>query len=480
MKRNLISCLLLAATLLSLAACQAAPEKSVVISKNDGAFDAALLTPNESDGNALGGSYVAYSSDFSSTDGSVQYHIRLGEDQVFDGALPVTQVRPHFFTVDDAKRVSSLLFGEANLFAWTTNRPLSKPEIEEKLRIWRQLITDDSLREIFGSDQQTIQVHRETLENMISRYSDPSQYAAAPEAAERMPISWTFRNDEEGNSDLEAGAFLGDRCYHYWVFNRDQSDYRVNNLSAYIMNDTVSANTENFAFMSKYYYQEMPTPEQLSEAQARAEALISQMQLGQWQIDSCKASAQYISEDKEVYYIEVTAVPVYNGIAVTRLPQVGNLKSQDAYAENYYYSDLNLRFLPDGSLLSLQLVSPMDVVQVINDNVNVIDFPALMAQVESQLALGDVHSLFFIESSDQSYSAEVVVDEIDLGLTRVRIKDNSTDFYYLPMVTVKGFYRIYNADGQVVYDLEAQGGEKRTLLVLNAVDSSVVNTSAGY
>ena len=120
------------------------------------------------------------------------------------------------------------------------------------------------------------------------------------------------------------------------------------------------------------------------------------------------------------------------------------------------------------------------MVQVINDNVNVIDFPALMAQVESQLALGDVHSLFFIESSDQSYSAEVVVDEIDLGLTRVRIKDNSTDFYYLPTVTVKGFYRIYNADGQVVYDLEAQGGEKRTLLVLNAVDSSVVNTSAGY
>ena len=35
-------------------------------------------------------------------------------------------------------------------------------------------------------------------------------------------------------------------------------------------------------------------------------------------------------------------------------------------------------------------------------------------------------------------------------------------------------------NGNLIYDLDAMQGRKETLLVLNAIDSSVVNTSAGY
>lgn len=131
-------------------------------------------------------------------------------------------------------------------------------------------------------------------------------------------------------------------------------------------------------------------------------------------------------------------------------------------------------------VLYLQLVSPMDVVQVINDNVNVVTFDILIEKIKAQLELTDVNNFYFIGSNDGQYSAEVVVDEIELGLNRTRIKDNKTDFYDLPTVTVKGFYKIFDENGNLIYDLEAMQGRKETLLVLNAIDSSVVNTSAGY
>ena len=44
MRRKIISAILLVGLLFSLAACQPAPEKEVVVSKNDGAFEQAITT----------------------------------------------------------------------------------------------------------------------------------------------------------------------------------------------------------------------------------------------------------------------------------------------------------------------------------------------------------------------------------------------------------------------------------------------------
>ena len=481
MKKRFILFLILIAAMVSLGACKDAPENDSVVSKNNGSFDSALIEPNDAEGNALGSSFAAYSDEFTSTDGTVRYTISLDDEQIFDGALPVVQTRPHFYTVDDAKRISNLLFGDTELFDWSINYQMSKQDIEEKLLEWKQLRSDQVLRDLFGDDEDTIRVNRDTLDALISRYSDPAVYEAAPDTTEHTPCQWMFQDDGEGNTEIEAVTAVGDLGYHYQVFNRDKDDYRINNLSAYIMDERIAGGSfADVMLMCEKGYAEKPGQEELDAAKARAEELIGQLGMGQWQIDSCNAVTQYISSVKEVYFIEIKAVPVYNGIPVTRLPQLVNLKSEDAYAENYYYSDLTIRFLADGTLLYLQLVSPMDVVQVINDNVNVVTFDILIEKIKAQLELTDVNNFYFIGSNDGQYSAEVVVDEIELGLNRTRIKDNKTDFYYLPTVTVKGYYKIFDENGTLIYDLEAMQGRKETLLVLNAIDSSVVNTSAGY
>lgn len=480
MKKTFILSLLLLTLAVFLCSCRANPNNSNVVSKNDGAFDAAIIAGNDSSGNIIGNSFSGYTSEFSSTDGTVKYTVQLGDDQVFDGELPVIQVRPHFYTEDDARRVFSVLFGDVPAFDWATHRQMTKSEIEEKLLQWQQLCTGDNLRDIFGDDEQAIQVNRETLESLISMYSDPALYNAAPNTFERPPFQWTFRDDGEGNKDIEAGAIIGELSYHYWVFNRDKDDYRINNLSASTMTEIVSANAESFELMCKLCSSEKPNNEQLDAAKAKAETIIEKIGLGEWTIDSCAASAQYISEAREVYFIEIKAVPTYKGLSVTRVPQLTNLKSGDLYAESYYYSDLNMRFTSNGTLLSLQLVSPMDVVQIINDNVNVLSFNAIMEKAEEQLALSDVQNYFFVGSKDQQYYAEVTIDEIALGLSRTRVKDNKTNFYYIPTVTLKGSYKVFEQDGTLVYDHTSSGGNKQVFLVLNAIDNSVINTSNGY
>ena len=60
------------------------------------------------------------------------------------------------------------------------------------------------------------------------------------------------------------------------------------------------------------------------------------------------------------------------------------------------------------------------------------------------------------------------------------IKIYGTDNGIWRRMRVIGFYKIFDENGNLIYDLEAMQGRKETLLVLNAIDSSVVNTSAGY
>ena len=78
------------------------------------------------------------------------------------------------------------------------------------------------------------------------------------------------------------------------------------------------------------------------------------------------------SEAENIQNVMVTYTPSYESITAFQGPLI-DLKAEDLYAANYYYSSLSIGF-ENGVLTSVELISPMDVVQIENENVETMEF----------------------------------------------------------------------------------------------------------
>ena len=142
MKRSIISAILLVGLLFSLAACQPAPEKEVVVSKNDGAFEQAITTDAGENGGvstqtengdahnsaAAESTTVSYTDSFTSTDGKITYTINAQVD-VPTVNMPIVQVRPMVINGPKARQIVQALFGDAPIYEKTNEK--SKSEWED-------------------------------------------------------------------------------------------------------------------------------------------------------------------------------------------------------------------------------------------------------------------------------------------------------------------------------------------------------------
>ena len=83
----------------------------------------------------------------------------------------------------------------------------------------------------------------------------------------------------------------------------------------------------------------------------------------------------------------------------------------------------------------------------------------------------------------QTVRKDVNVIQVELGLVRTRVKDSLTDFYLLPAYTFRASFVLYDQDGRVVADneqMDPTGSFTKALLVVNALDGSIIDTALGY
>ncbi|MCD8117298.1 MAG: DUF6034 family protein [Oscillospiraceae bacterium] len=481
-----ISILLITALLLIAAGCQATPETSAVTSKNDGALEAAIEASaapetETAESEDQEETPVSYTDSFTNSDGTITYTIDLQDISLSSAAAPVIQVTPHTITAEEAEQTAELLFGDAELYEYSAER--SKTELEEVILELKQFISDwDTLVEYYGGDEATAAMVQADYEERIARYEE--QYASASDTVEKQPCQWTFypkshyvdagwsltdADGEDTSEQILATVETGDLAYIYSVTNRDADDYRIHSIYAYV-NDLLVSTTE------KYSAQKL-TDEDVTDALEAAENILAQLPFGDYIVDSYIAS-EFTDPDTGLTMntISVTACPVYEGVQVTRQTQLASIKSDDAYASNYYYEDIQMQF-SGGRLIYFEYYSPMDVVSVVNENVETLSFEEAVAALTAQLKL---NILTEEDIGELPASAEYTISEVELGLVRTRIKNNETDFYLLPAYTFRGTYTLYDADGSVIMSSEDFSGGAETILVVNAVDGSIIDTTLGY
>lgn len=472
--------------------CQTTPEQEVVISKKDGAFDASVIESAEETHAADDTQEVSFLSEFSSTDGSVNFHIGI-ENTLPNPDMSVVRVVPHFFTATDAKRVANLLFPNAVFYEAEPAREenYSQNEIQEKIERWSQFTSVEALKTLYGDiyTDESLSKTADIVKTFIQQYT--LMYESAPSENPHALCRWEMRKTSEyllpseeligkdisnDNDEISIQFTVDGIPYYFTVATRNRSDFRVNMISVYIDDGLSPSNIDERIFAAQLCRTEKPTEEQIDAVAKNAEEILSMMELGEWIVDECYINHTTVGDENE-YTICVNAVPVINGLPALRQPQLTSLRDENGYAPNQYVTDANFEFAPSGELISFTLYTPLDTQEIVNDNVKVMSMDTLMKRAQDLLELTDYYEYgfgFLVDFMDEKVKCNVNITQIEYGLARVKVPNSDGEYYYVPAITLKGYAEYLGEEtNKVLYQDEAAV----TLMTLNAIDGTVINTT---
>lgn len=487
-----------------LTGCAENPKEEAVVSKNDGSFDIGIVQSATEPTNDINTATVPsedstineaeppkelfqYHSQFMSSDNTVEFTIDLNAD-ISDLPMPVVEVAPHQITTEDAKRVAEVLFGDAVFYE---AEPLgmeifSKSEIQAKIN--RLLSYQgtlghydsavfDSARKMF-IEEYTMRMETAPEENPHQlcpwEYRKSSYYYWTTEELASMDTS-------QDNDELQVRTNVYGIPYLLTISTRDRSDYKINNIHVVIDDGPSPLSADWYIFQSQLCQTSEPNEEAMGAVSQQTLEMLQRMQLGDWTISECYVEVANHNDVPE-YIIVVNAVPQYEGVAAVRRPQITGLTSKETYASNYYLTNAQFKFNATGTLLSMEMISPIDLISVINGNVQTLGFDELMNRAENHLTLSDYHAydrLQFIALGDEDYFCFVKITDADYGLTRVKVPNTDESYYYVPAIFFYGNVQYQGKETGAVYDVDIEEEVRRPILVLNAIDGSIINTTNG-
>lgn len=484
---KIITVVLLVIMLIIMCSCQKNPSEPSVVSKNNGRFDANLAVSSADDQNPEVQKKVYIAESFLSTDGSVNFRFNI--DQAITGAnLAVVEIIPHYLTEDDAIRVANVLFDEA--VAYERDPILapmySKSEIQDCMVRWSPYIQPENVRELFGEYDDFLV---ERVKGVLEEFS--MMYEEAPTDNPHDLCSWRFKKEayytyaqseaaekasDEDNDAIMARYTVNDAEYCYDVVTRNQSDYKLNMISAYFYAGSSPLSMDERIFTAQFSRTMEPTENQITHLQNKAMDMLREMNLGEWAIDECYVNTLFYGNTAE-YIVCINAVPQLCGITAVRQPQLTNLKSEASYASNYYMTEAHFQFSANGDLISFTMTSPFEIKQVTNANVKVMEIEDLLEIAKVHLTHSDYQEYgigWMLQWIDEELICNIEISHLNYGLLRVKVPNTDESYYYVPGFTLSGSIEYIGKESDEVYYLS---DEPRILVAINAIDGSIIELS---
>lgn len=495
----------------SLSACAPKPTHDVVISKNDGSFDISVLQtePSKSEYTTEATRRIQYTELFSSTDGSVEFSFNIDQN-ISDQANPVVEVCPHMFTSNDVRTIANALFGEADFYEATpkfgeVKDMFSKAEIRESIQRWSSYTNEQMLLELLPSmanRSDRLNLYLERIKGDVADFS--AQLEEIPETSPHEVAKWEFqpewkylypeedvpeelRTDSDSNEQICVTTNVEGIPYRLNFTTNNGSTYKLNTIFAYP--DTVYSplDIDRDIFRAKLCRTAEPTAEQIAAVKEKAQTMLNQMGIGTWTVAEC-----YVENTNEEgipeYVIYVNAVPVFEDVAAMYRTQLDNLS--DNFAASYYLTEALIQFSANGDLVYLRLSSPVDVVDVINENVVTMDIDELIERARDHLMLSDYNAYGlsgqmledYQKDAGEDFVCKIELSKLDYGLIRVKVAGNNENYYYIPGMIIYGSIDYCGKESGTVYSTSGDpfGGDHiAPLVALNAIDGSIIDLSNG-
>ena len=428
-----------------------------------------------------------------SKNGVIEFCVDIDEE-IYGELIPSLEVKPHFLTEEDIKRVAYILFPAGEFYegesAFEMN--FSKDEIQEKIDRWSYYASEEALRELIEYRPNQPDYLKEisvNVQNFVDKYSGMLEGASSENP--HVLCDWTFKKSSyysltkaefatkdtsNDNDNVEADIKVGDVRYHFSASIRDGDDFLISNIGVYPYDGIGPDMLDERIFRAWLCRTAEPTDEQISVVKAKAETMLAQMQLGEWLVDECYVETEEINE-YTYYSIHVNAVPVLNGTPALRKGQLANLKSDLPGAARLYYTDVEFEFSANGDLILFRMRSPLDVIGEVTSAMSVLDIEEQFAIAEAYLSQKDFYEYSMgLEGTFEHLGGPIGclanITGLEYNLTRINGEDPLKSYYYVPGIKLTGTVKYYNLETGEVY-LERQNV---TFAIIDAAEGTVVET----
>lgn len=265
--------------------------------------------------------------------------------------------------------------------------------------------------------------------------------------------------DEEGlNKTQQLIAVTDDLNGHTGqivVSNRDEEDYRLNLMAFYYLDEHE---------MNDIPYKKISA----EEAASIADKVLEKLGIEGWALYSSDNNSNE-DEGKDSHMLIYT--PAYGDVPVIQGPGV-DVKSEDIYASNYYYSSLRIDIY-NGIIYGVEWISPLEEVKTESSDVETLPFEKVYEAFRNQMKSKYTRDKV-IDPADPTFQnkeadIEVNITHITQGLFRIKEKDNKEEFLIVP---------VWCFTGEVMVNGDNWGESE--FAMINAVDGSTIDTFLGY
>lgn len=467
---------------LLLSACQANPQEKAVISKNDGSFESNLH--KEAPQEMLGDIPVQFSENFFSTDGSVEFQMRI-EKTVSTSAMPAVEVIPHNLTGEDVRQVAQALLGNAVFYEQEpdVSPKYSKGELQTAINRWSQYANESAYSILYGSvdtdDIDALKYSVQTYTELLENASEENPHQICDWVFK--PENYYFSENPYNNDIIQAHATVDGIEYVLNAVTRVKQDFILNSI-------TLGVGKTSFdrrVMQAQMCRTDKPSQAQMDLACQLAQKMLEQMNLGSWTLDEPEIEVEYYGEIPE-YSIRIDATPMLEGASALSGQKNPALTDSDTFSSEYYLTNAFFQFSPEGILLSFGIDSPIEISTIINPNVYILGLDELLNIAKNHLRLADVYAGYgvpsgIIETYAQSFGekikCKVAIDSMEFGLARMKVADSDANYYYIPAIALYGTADYYGEESGTFYmgSGEPFGERQQALVWINAVDGTIID-----
>ncbi len=513
MKKHI--CIILLAALLLLCACQPTPSEPVVIQKDfDRMIEQAKASPapegtepeqTQPDAQEREPAHVTESF----TGRSEAFRVTIDADVIRpEGPLTIVRCKPSEFTAESAQPYFDTLTAGKDYYLRTELQ--SKAFLEEQIAAIQQELADglpsldrDGLSEEDIQDEyKSWERELDTLKKLWAKATD----GPGTPVRRLSDVNWdefprhygrilkTSDGQGEFNFRENGEAREGDRVIQYiqsevWFYNRSREP------------DTDSHQWQRYADVTGKTGIPSGTDLKLTpaEAQAEAEMLIKEIGVSDMAVDRVYLMQENVlSEGKDGgtcindklpqdyafrYLYEVRFCRTVNGIPVvkpTNFASSSNNSEDGGYAPSWEYEELYVCIGNDG-VSKLYHLAPIETMETVVDDAALKPFSDILDIAKKMLPIMYEAKL----SEPYSYrEMEFQIDRITLCLERVAEKDNLNYGLLIPVWCFWGSDRHVDRNGSVGFnDIASVYGDPcgyLPLLVINAIDGSIIDPEKGY
>ncbi len=509
--RKIVVLVLSLLILINAAACQATPEKDIVVEKNlENMMEKATQTVNGTEAQAQGtslaeklGALQTYKTDLSDAKGKVNIHVDADVQIPEVSGVSVQRVERGKITQAQVDVLISQLMGGGNLVSGDAYQ-LTKSEIQ------KQIVEIEAAKLSAPSDDMSASLddgaknpkQAGMLDAKLAELKELLK--TAPDTRVDVPIDGKLQPMTQ-DVDYATGDKLyalvetaqGDhkslRVYNYakeagnFIRYTSEKNTFPQEMSYFSTEDEIKhAEAQGYStYISSEELAQIPKVT-ISEddAKAKAEALITALGIGNMtcyssdikyggSYDRTPDQKKYANPHKSVWFLRYGRS--VSGVTATYTPWDCIKVEKDAQAAPWPYEDMTFA-IDDSGIVGFEWKSPYLVTDTVTENSNVISFDDV-TKVFGTMALAVNAWDGLAAGSPNLKSMEIKVDHIKFGLTRITEENKRDSGLLVP---------VWDFLGTMTYVAEVGGKTKRyddsgvPILTINAIDGSIINRSLGY